>query len=186
MTLWQQHKQRWSNCTACGLCKTRSHVVLLRGSIPAQVLFIGEAPGQSEDVLGRPFIGPAGQLLDKIISAALSEYENPPTYALTNLVACIPIGEEGTKTAAPPVESIHECTPRLREIVTIVDPKLIICVGSLAESWTPSILQDYQIKQASIIHPAAILRMNPVQQPLSIKRAVIGISDAVREAFELR
>lgn len=68
---WSVFVERWKDCTACGLCEHRQKVVLARGSVPCDILFIGEAPGESEDCLGQPFVGPAGQLLDRIVRLAL-------------------------------------------------------------------------------------------------------------------
>lgn len=64
MSAWQQHVERWKDCTACPLCRQRYRICLARGDIPCDVLFIGEAPGQSEDATGLVFWGPAGDLLD--------------------------------------------------------------------------------------------------------------------------
>src|SRR5580698_7314382 len=128
-TPYQQHREQWINCQRCELHKQRTQVVLARGTIPAQILFIGEAPGQSEDVLGSPFKGPAGKLLDYIVANSIpSQY----SYAMTNIVACIPRGDDGDKVALPPEESIKACAPRLVEFVNLCKPQLIICVGSLA------------------------------------------------------
>jgi uracil-DNA glycosylase family 4 len=179
-SLWQNHARKWSECTDCVLHTTRKHVVLARGSIPAQILFVGEAPGVSEDVIGQPFCGPAGQLLDRIIEMADVQL----SIAFTNLVACLPLGDDGNKTAEPPAASIRACQPRLLEFIRLCNPKLIIAVGGLAAKHLPpsafiidaeSPTRDF----VSILHPAAVLRMDPVQQPLAIKRMVITISDVV-------
>lgn len=85
---FSDHVDRWKHCTLCPLHKVRRQVVLARGKLPADVLMVGEAPGLSEDVLGAPFTGPAGQLLDRIITA--TELENY-RIAFTNLVGCIPM-----------------------------------------------------------------------------------------------
>jgi uracil-DNA glycosylase len=71
-TLWSAHVDDWKDCTRCPLHTVRSNVVLARGSIPCDILFVGEAPGRSEDALGKPFVGPAGILLDEMIEDALS------------------------------------------------------------------------------------------------------------------
>src|SRR4051812_28157858 len=99
MTTWLQHVQRWKDCQRCPLGQQRGRICLTRackagdqpgaygGRLPCDVLFIGEAPGSSEDALGLPFVGPAGDLLDQIKQRAL-----PPetSCAFTNLVACYP------------------------------------------------------------------------------------------------
>src|SRR3954471_2435855 len=87
MTTWLEHVARWRDCTRCPLSQQRSNIVLARGQVPCDVLFVGEAPGASEDALAQPFCGPAGHLLDQIVERAL-----PPivSYAMTNLVCCFP------------------------------------------------------------------------------------------------
>lgn len=170
-TLFQKHRAEWINCTKCHLHKTRTKVVLLRGSIPCEILFVGEAPGASEDVIGQPFIGPAGKLLDRIIKDALKDQWS---YALTNLVGCIPIGEEGSKTAEPPKEAIMTCRPRLVDIIEICQPQLVVSVGTLAKKHLPG--GDFAT--VSIIHPAAILRMDLSQKGLAIQRCIVELEMA--------
>ena len=70
LTLFQEHQNRWKDCTDCSLHASRIKVVLARGKLPCDILFTGEAPGESENVIGRPFIGPAGKLLDDIVGQA--------------------------------------------------------------------------------------------------------------------
>lgn len=174
MTPYQRHCKKWKKCVRCALCNSRNKIVLARGKIPAEILFIGEAPGASEDVIGRPFVGPAGKLLDKIIEQAIDgQYD----YALTNLVACIPLDSEGNKTTEPPKDSITACKPRLTEFVGLVNPKLVVFVGRLAAKY----YQYPELKTIQIIHPAAILRMDLSQKGLAVKRSIVTIEDAVEE-----
>jgi uracil-DNA glycosylase family 4 len=181
LTAYQRHKLRWKNCTRCSLCETRQNVVLLRGTIPAEVLFIGESPGNSEDVLGKPFVGPAGKLLDHIIEKAL---KGEHTYCLTNLVACIPLEVEGGKKVAEPTrESILACAPRLVELVKIVKPRYIIGVGSLAKKWIGAIIGESDWLFDSITHPSAILRANVAQQGLAIETCIVTIESLLETPF---
>ena len=155
MTVYQDHVREWKSCTKCGLCKTRKKVVFARGVIPCDVLFVGEAPGVSEDLLGIPFIGPAGKLLDEIIQEAdqlrFTDYEDycnsdSLRIARYNLVGCIPL-VEGQKVGQPPKEALRECTPRLAEMVEIARPKLIVAVGQVAAKEIPKMLRgDYEPK----------------------------------------
>ena len=88
------HYNRWKDCTQCDLCEGRRNVVLARGKIPCHVLFLGEGPGLSEDVAGKPFCGPAGKLLDEQINYALDTEDwislDYPRIAISNVIACIP------------------------------------------------------------------------------------------------
>lgn len=190
---WKSHVARWGDCRLCPLCDTRKKIVLARGSLPCDVLFIGEAPGPSEDVIGQPFVGPAGHLLDEIMTrAGFDETDvgvRPVTRAFTNLVACIPKDESsGDKFTEPPLESIKACFPRLVELVRMAKPKLIITVGKLAAKhvygqaqfdpvdWLP---ENHFIQWEEIIHPAAILRMDLSQRGLQIQRTIVKLSDAL-------
>jgi len=89
MTPYQRFVSRWGDCRKCILCRSRSRIVLARGRVPADVLLVGEAPGESENVIGSPFTGPAGHLLDQIVKHAL---RGRPALSccFTNLICCIP------------------------------------------------------------------------------------------------
>ncbi len=178
MTKYQQHKQQWQACRKCSLCFRRSKVVFARGILPAPILFIGEAPGKSEDVIGKPFIGPAGKLLDRIIERAIDgQYD----YVLTNLVCCIPKDSKGDKLGDPPDVSIKACAPRLREFAGLCKPELIVLVGKLPAKWVPRLLKFGNTRTVEIIHPAAILRMDVSQKGLAVQRSIVRLSDAVDE-----
>lgn len=189
-TPYESHRQLWAGCRKCGLCEGRQNVVLARGRVPADVLFVGEAPGQSEDVLGRPFVGPAGRLLDQIIEGAWESVSLPEgqggkfvaTCAFTNLVACIPIGEDGDKVKEPESADIMSCQPRLEQFIKICKPKLIVCVGALSAKWLRKNSASYgvgDIKMVDLVHPAAILRSNIAQRGLAIQRAIVTLANAV-------
>lgn len=174
-TMYQNHVTRWKDCKQCSLCKGRKRVVLARGTIPCNILFIGEAPGRSEDSTGKPFTGPAGHMLDRIIKRAVPDSF---TYALTNLVCCIPKDESGSKATEPSEEAIEACSERLREMVEICDPDLIVFVGRL--SGKNGVFRS-GCKTAEIVHPAAILRMDVSQKSLAERRATATVEDAVRD-----
>lgn len=175
---FKEHRIKWNNCQGCHLCKTRKHVVLARGSIPCDILLCGEAPGASEDVLGQPFTGPAGMLLDKIVERATKGRQIK--FAFTNLVACIPLGDDGKKTGEPSLESIEACSERLEEFYGLSSPKAIICVGKLAYEHMQG-YNDGIMPFAMITHPAAILRAELSQQGLMCQNSVVTISDVISE-----
>ena len=190
MTPYQKHKEKWADCRRCGLCEGRNRVVLARGKLPCDLLIIGEAPGASEDALGVPFVGPAGRLLDRIIADALgqdaaSQYPKglnvqPIRLAWTNLVACLPRDPDGEgKLSEPPKESIEACAPRLRELTMMAKPKLIVCVGGLAEKWVPKLLVGS--RSIAIVHPAAILRAPIAAQGMMIMKCVVTLATALEE-----
>lgn len=171
---YKTHKAEWTDCTKCSLSDQRSRLVFARGKIPADILLVGEAPGVSEDTLGIPFVGPAGKLLDRIIQSGI-----PPKvrWCITNLVCCYPRDAKETKNHEPPKEAILACGPRLAQLYTLCRPKAIIAVGGLSDKWLGKILLQEKIVQthlvyATILHPAAILRLDVSQRSLAIRRAV--------------
>lgn len=178
------HVEKWDNCLRCELGEGALNTVLARGSVPADIVFIGEAPGESENVCGIPFIGKAGKLLDYIIEEAQIKQR----YAITNLTGCIPRDEDGDKLAQPDHEHIMTCSERVIEFIDICKPRLIICVGKLAEeyldlSWKGRIKVPDNITRVAITHPAAIERGNPAQKPLMIKKQILTIQNAIYNVF---
>lgn len=169
-TPYQRHALRWRGCQQCLLGRQRRRVCLLRGTVPCRVLFIGEAPGASEDVLGKPFVGPAGHLLDSIIHRAGLR---PGQYALTNLVACYPRKAKAEGVNEPPPDAVKACRPRVEELRAICQPTLVVAVGKLAAK--------HQAHDLELIHPAAILRLDVSQKGLAIQRCVVSLANAVED-----
>jgi uracil-DNA glycosylase len=163
---YKRHKAKWSKCTKCELHQYRNRIVLARGKLPCDILFVGEAPGQSEDVIGKPFCGPAGKLMDYMLQQAIGDTD--ASYALTNLVACIPKGEDNRKLTEPSKECIKACRSRLNELIKMANADVVIAVGRLAEKHLTSI---------SIPHPASLLRMDVSRKNLEIQRTITDIRD---------
>ncbi len=175
MSEWTDHVARWRDCTECPLCQQRSNIVLARGEVPCDVLFIGEAPGASEDATGRPFDGPAGRLLDQIIERAV-----PPTatYALTNLVCCYPRDAKLEGYNEPDHDEILACRPRLEEFVALARPRLVVCVGSLAWGYTHWV----EVPRVQIVHPAHILaRLPQAQKAMAVNKCIVTVCCAVED-----
>ena len=114
------------SCTKCDLAKTRHTVVFGEGSLSADIMFIGEGPGQKEDEQARPFVGPAGQLLDNML---LDIGINRKDIYIANIVKCRP-----PKNRDPFFEEQQACLPYLRKQVAIIRPKMLICLGRIAAS----------------------------------------------------
>lgn len=186
---WNAHVAKWGHCERCDLCQGRKRVCLARGNIPADVLFLGEAPGASEDVLGSPFVGPAGQLLDDwVADSGMGQW----ACCFTNLTACIPLGEDGNKTAEPSPESIMACQPRLKELITMCQRgspdcaglQLVVCVGTLASKWATSYRIELGLtatKLLDIVHPAATMRAPVAQKSLLMQRNMVALRNAAAE-----
>jgi len=179
----QLHLDNWKDCTRCKLHEVRRNVVLLRGTVPCDILFIGEAPGESENALGKPFRGPAGNLLQEIIEVT-QQHTKGYTYAMTNLIGCIP-KVDGEKLTSPPKESVTACFPRINELVELCNPKGLILVGNDAQKFfelhNNKLLQ--QIKFIKIQHPAAILRKPQVSWGLDCQKIEIQITDFIEELY---
>lgn len=170
MSRWTKLRDDWKDCERCDLCERRKKVVLFKGKIPCDILFIGEAPGINEDVLGKPFVGPAGKLLDDIIEqAALGSFR----LGFTNLVGCIPKDENGQKTKEPSKDSIAACKERVDKTIEVCNPDLVVRVGKLSQKHVTS------KEVVDVIHPAAILRSDIAQKGLLIQKTIAELSDAV-------
>ncbi len=198
-SLYTIHREAWLGCTRCELHRHRKTVVLCRGQLPCDVLFVGEAPGESENVLGQPFVGPAGQLLDKIITKVIRPWLEDPKktvdgndhslrWAFTNLVACIPHNEDGNKYEVPK-ESIKACQPRLVGLAKIAKPKLVVQVGTLSEKhwkakdWEAHVSPTDVPRFVKIDHPAFILRNDVSNRGLLIQKCEAVLEDAFLETF---
>lgn len=184
---YQLHVLEWENCTRCCYHEQRKRVVLGKGVLPADIFFIGEAPGDSEDVAGDPFVGQSGRHLDGIIAkSGAAKYR----CAFSNLTGCIPKTVDG-ELEDPDPECVEICSPRLIEIVEIANPKLIVLVGKQSAEWMDPtykhcIKAGVGIPRVEITHPAAIARAPYVQRSLMAQKCVITIRKAIEQYIEGR
>ena len=111
-------------CRKCRLSETRTNVVFGEGNEEADIMFVGEGPGYYEDVQGRPFVGKAGQLLDKMIEAI--NYKRSDVY-IANVVKCRP-----PENRNPMEDECSACLDYLRWQVKLIHPKIIVCLGAVA------------------------------------------------------
>lgn len=118
-------------CVLCSLHRSRRHAVPGEGNAKAQLMIVGEGPGESEDAQGRPFVGKAGELLDKILAAA--EFARPSVF-ITNVVKCraTEIVNSHIQNRAPLASEVQTCRPYLVRQVEIIQPRVILCLGSPA------------------------------------------------------
>lgn len=161
MVDWNELEQACLNCTKCGLCQTRTKVVFGVGKRDADILFIGEGPGEQEDLQGEPFVGPAGKLLDDMMS--IIDLDRTNSY-IANIVKCRPPRNRD------PLETEQEaCIGYLRNQVALIKPKIIVCLGRIAAM--KLIRDDFRITRehgtwvnrngiwmTAIYHPSALLR----------------------------
>lgn len=160
------------SCEKCELCKTRHNVVFGVGNKNAEVLFIGEGPGENEDLQGEPFVGRGGQLLDKMLNAVdLDRHKN---IYIANIVKCRP-----PQNRDPLQEEQEACIDWLRNQVALIKPKIIVCLGRIAAMKIikpdMKIMKEHGIffeKKGVImmatLHPAALLR-NPTNKPAAFE-----------------
>jgi DNA polymerase len=161
MMEWEKLEQACLNCSACELCRTRTNVVFGVGRKNSDVMFIGEGPGEQEDLKGEPFVGAAGKLLDDMMSIIDLNREN--SY-IANIVKCRPPGNRDPKE-----EEQSACIGYLRNQVALIQPKIIVCLGRIAAmkiihpnfritrehgTWT----ERGGIWMTAIYHPSALLR----------------------------
>jgi len=127
--------KKYAACKACGLWEFRRNVVIGRGTMPASVMFIGEAPGKSEDLIGEAFVGPSRRTLDEGIRRAskLAGLATVPSYFITNVVGCRPTNRHGGNNREPTNDEAWACWPRLQDIYLAVNPKAIVFLGRVAE-----------------------------------------------------
>ncbi|MBE9215204.1 uracil-DNA glycosylase [Plectonema cf. radiosum LEGE 06105] len=179
--------QHCNNCHRCPLGDTRQHAVVGRGNLQASIMIIGEAPGQNEDETGLPFVGRAGQLLEKILASANIDSEQDVYIA--NINKCRPPGNRN-----PTTEEIKACKPYLLEQIRLVNPKIILLTGAtalkglLAEKRAISKIRGQWIEWEGrlcmpIFHPSYLLR-NPSRETGSPKWLMWQDIQAVRAKFD--
>lgn len=160
-TSFSQLKSDVAACQKCALSGTRTQTVFGEGAVSARIMFIGEGPGRDEDVLGRPFVGRAGQLLDKMIGCI--GFTRNDVY-IANVIKCRPPGNRD-----PEPEEAAACIGYLRAQVALIKPRIIVCLGRVSAKYILG--QDikitrergiwHEVKGFSIMptyHPAALLR----------------------------
>jgi len=161
MNDWSELKQACLRCVKCGLCEQRHNVVFGVGNESADVMFVGEGPGEQEDLQGIPFVGPAGKLLDDMLS--IIDLDRSKVY-IANIVKCRP-----PHNRDPQDDEQQACIGYLRHQVALIQPKIIVCLGRIAARRI--IDEDYRITRehgtwinrngiwiTAIYHPSALLR----------------------------
>lgn len=158
---WEKLESVCKSCTRCGLCQTRTNVVFGVGPRNADIMFIGEGPGEQEDLQGEPFVGAAGKLLDDMLS--IIDLGRHNCY-IANIVKCRP-----PRNRDPQEDEQNACFEYLRNQVALIQPKIIVCLGRVAAKKLMD--PDYRITRehgqwickngvwmTAIYHPSALLR----------------------------
>lgn len=167
MLTWEELEKKCNNCTQCGLCQNRHNVVFGVGARNAKIMFIGEGPGEQEDLQGEPFVGPAGKLLDDMLS--IIDLDRTQCY-IANIVKCRPPGNRD-----PQDTEQDACISYLFNQIDLIKPQIIVCLGRIAAQ--KIIYPDYRITKShgqwinrndvwitAMYHPSALLR-DPSKRP---------------------
>ncbi|HIR83862.1 MAG TPA: uracil-DNA glycosylase [Candidatus Galloscillospira excrementavium] len=162
MLNWDTLREQCMGCQKCALAETRHHVVFGMGRPDAEVMFIGEGPGENEDLTGEPFVGRGGKLLDDMLE--IIDLSRERNIYITNMVKCRP-----PQNRDPLNQEQEACIGYLRNQVALLKPKIIVCLGRIAAM--KLIREDFKITKehgqwqekagvwmTAIYHPAAILR----------------------------
>ena len=168
MTEWESLREQVGACTACELCRTRTNVVFGDGDIHSKLLFIGEAPGEQEDLSGIPFVGAAGKLLDDLLTSVGLSRER---VYIANILKCRPPNNRDPLPAEQ-----EACIPFLRRQTALLQPRIIVCVGRIAAC--KLIDPDFRIMRqhgewierrgvlmTAVLHPSALLRAQSNRPP---------------------
>ena len=161
MTEMEQLRRQCLDCRACPLCRERTHVVFGVGCVETDIVFVGEGPGQQEDLSGEPFVGAAGKLLDEMLN--IIDLGRHNCY-IANIVKCRP-----PHNRDPLPQEQDACIGYLRRQLEIIRPKIVVCLGRIAAQRL--IKEDFRITREhgtwfdrdgvqymAIYHPSALLR----------------------------
>ena len=165
---WEELEQACRACQRCALADTRHNVVFGVGNRTAEVMFIGEGPGENEDLQGLPFVGRAGELLDDML--AVIDLSRESNVYIANIIKCRP-----PQNRDPLNTEQEACIGYLRQQVALIRPKIIVCLGRIAACRL--IREDFRITRehgqwfekagvhmTALFHPAAVLR-DPSRRP---------------------
>ena len=159
---WNSLERTCLNCRKCRLCETRHNVVFGVGRKDADIMLIGEGPGEQEDLQGEPFVGAAGKLLDDMLS--IIDLDRRSNCYIANIVKCRP-----PQNRDPMEEEQDSCIGYLYGQIGLIRPKIVVCLGRIAAM--RMIRQDFRITRehgswiekdgvwyTAIYHPSALLR----------------------------
>ena len=158
---WDELIKTCETCEKCALCKTKTNTVFGCGNRNARLMFVGEAPGGEEDKQGIPFVGAAGKLLDKYLTAVGINRED---VYIANILKCRPPNNRD-----PLPEEADACIGYLREQVKLIKPDMIVCLGRISAARLihddyritrehGQIVEKGQFAMTAVYHPAALLR----------------------------
>lgn len=188
---WNTLKNTCQQCQKCALADTRNQVVFGTGNPKAKVLFVGEAPGEKEDLSGEPFVGRGGKLLDDLMSVI--DLDRKRNIYIANMVKCRPPNNRN-----PLSSEQRSCIDYLHQQIALIQPKIVVCLGRV--SATSLIRKDFKITEEhgifyekegiemiGLYHPAALLR-DPRRKPDTfedMKKLEAKIREIAPETYEM-
>ena len=165
----QQFYEEIKNCRKCRLCESRTHVVFGEGHLNAEIMFVGEAPGENEDLQNRPFVGAAGKLLTDLLGGIGLKRED---VYIANVIKCRP-----PENRNPQSDEIESCLPYLWNQIELIKPRVICTLGNFAAqallekkvAITKIRGQHFQVRNFFVfpmLHPAAVLHQGNLRPAL--------------------
>lgn len=183
---WENLKSDCYGCQNCPLASTRTNLVFGVGNENAEIMFVGEGPGEQEDLKGEPFVGKSGQLLDKYLAAI--DLDRKSNIYIANIVKCRPPHNRDPKD-----EEQDICIKWLKEQTRLIRPKIIVCLGRIAAQRLIS--PDFRVTKEhgqfinrngfylmGTFHPSALLR-NPAQKPDAFED-FMALREKIKEVCE--
>lgn len=191
---WEAIRAECAACQKCVLGETRHNVVFGTGNPRAPILFVGEGPGEQEDLQGEPFVGPAGRFLDDMLS--LIHLERSRDFYITNIVKCRP-----PRNRDPLGPEQDACIGYLRRQTALMRPRIIVCLGRIAAMRL--IKPDFRItrehgqwftksgvEMTALYHPSALLR-DPAKRPetfedlVALREKILSVCPQVYEGRKI-
>lgn len=174
-----------TGCRACPLWKTGTQTVFGEGAATAKVIFVGEVPGNDEDLAGRPFVGPAGKYLDKVLEEVAIDRDE---IYVTNAVKHFKWEPAGKRRIhkKPNAREIAACRPWLEAEIEVIKPKIIVCLGATAAQTLLG--RDFRVSRQrgelipsslapfvmATVHPSSILRAPDEEQRRTAREAFVA------------
>lgn len=177
MITWDELRSKIKSCDRCVMSKTRKNVVIGRGSSSPIVVFVGEAPGETEDKTGMPFCGRAGDVLNSEIKRIGLSYND---YYITNACRCRPI-DEALNNRKPTRDEIKNCSNFFSLQIQLLKPRIVVLLGESAETafYISDVSSNFSGDVRKFLHPAAVLYRPKWYQVMKVQ------FDGLREIVEV-
>lgn len=171
-----------ASCKSCDISKLCEHKVTYRLYNPEpsrfiDILFVGEAPGDSEYIHKEPFIGPSGQVMQDIIDASVPVHLS---YCITNSILCTPYTDEyRRKIRVPSLSEVKECSKHIAALINATKPKKMIAVGKIADKSLTRMKGIQKVQHVCILHPSVIMQSDKFNYEFD--RAVLTIQEYLKQ-----